>query len=500
MQGWARPCVRAILFAAASLAVTSACALRLPGGTAVQWACFVAAALLAACAVCSHPDGFVFGAAGLFGAIALKDGLLVVPAAHVNLFHVLFAGLVLAALGTTFGAYRHRPLHPESSCTRPLFIKPRGMEWGLIALLVAGLWSLVESIAPTVTLIAIARLLLMVAIALLIARLLPDERSRLIALETFVWGSLVIAALALVQWLVPCFSLGNVHVDLAAGGKGVQIRPAAFYLDPNFLAAHLTAASLVALGLASRGRKWALWVLAAAGMLGVVALTLSRSAWLAAATGVIVLAVTGGTRVRRISITVILATGLMALTLVGPSVLLTRAGSMFDTSEHSSNVTRVLMARSSLEMIADYPLFGTGLGTFDRVYPDYMIQGANPEITHPHQVILATIAETGIVGAAAFALLIITGGAAMLRVCRRRPPHERAIVAALAALGVASLFQYFLFFEVAWLLAGLLCSAAADASASANASEGEPSPRQDMESAPIASADTLTEPCPVGKK
>jgi len=70
-------------------------------------------------------------------------------------------------------------------------------------------------------------------------------------------------------------------------GRGLLI------LDPNFLAAHLTAASLVALGLASRGRKWALWVLAAVGMLGVVALTLSRSAWLAAAAGIVVLAVTG---------------------------------------------------------------------------------------------------------------------------------------------------------------------------------------------------------------
>jgi len=86
----------------------------------------------------------------------------------------------------------------------------------------------------------------------------------------------------------------------------------------------------------------------------------------------------------------------MALTLIGPSVLLTRAGSMFDMSEHSSNVTRVLMARSSLEMIADYPLFGTGLGTFDRVYPDYMIQGANPEITHPHQVIWLPLLKQGL--------------------------------------------------------------------------------------------------------
>jgi len=58
------------------------------------------------------------------------------------------------------------------------FIKPRWDGMGPHRLLVAGLWSLVESSAPTVTLIAIARLLLMVAIALLIARLLPDERSR----------------------------------------------------------------------------------------------------------------------------------------------------------------------------------------------------------------------------------------------------------------------------------------------------------------------------------
>lgn len=488
-SGPLRAFVRPALCAAMALAVAALPDLGLPGGVAAEWACFVCAAALVAVAIRSHPDGLACGAAALFVAIAAKDGVLVVESAYVNLFHVVLGGIALALVwGWSRGRMRRleQPLQPAPATggpaapatgapAAPRLTRPRGMEWGLIAFPLAGLWSLIASTAPAATLAHVARLALLVTVALLVARLLPDERSRRVALTAFVFAAVPLAAVALFQWLLPELSPGNVHYPWVPPGADVEVRPAGFYMDPNFLGAHLVVAALIALGFAGSARRWYLWAITAAGLLGVVAITFSRSAWIAAAVGVVVLVFVGGRRVRRLSIAAVLATIILGAALMGPQSLLARAESMLDTGPESSNITRILMMRSALAIVADYPVFGVGLGAFERVYPSYVLEGADTTITHPHQVALAMAAEAGIGGVAAVLVLLVTGGVAMVRVCRGRPSHERAIVAVLLALGVASFFQYFLFFEVAWLFAGLLSSAAAETAA---ATEPRPSGKE----------------------
>jgi putative inorganic carbon (hco3(-)) transporter len=53
---------------------------------------------------------------------------------------------------------------------------------------------------------------------------------------------------------------------------------------------------------------------------------------------------------------------------------------------------------SSLEMVGDFPLFGTGLGTYGDVFPAYKVRG--PDLYFAHCDLLQWFAETGLVGLA----------------------------------------------------------------------------------------------------
>lgn len=430
---------RALVLSGMALAVAV-----VPLGGALEWVRFVVAAALVAAAVLSHPDGPACAAAALFVTIALKDGALVVPGVYVGLFHVVLAGAVGAAV---IVALRRRAL-PD--------LRPRGLEWALGLLPLAGLWSLPTSLAPGQTALACARLVMLWAAALVVSRSLTDRRTLRVAVVAFAFAAVPLAVLAFLQWAFPGLGIGTVHRPAV----GAQIRPAGFYLDPSFLGAHLVLAAGASLWIAGTARRWWLWTAAAVGMLGVVALTYSRSAWLEAAAGIAVLLAIGNRRVRTVTLGVTVAAALAGAVLLGPSLVTGRALSVFDYGTESPNATRVLMARSTLAMIADRPLFGTGLKAFDVAYPGYRLPGADVSIAHPHQVPLALVAETGLAGALALGALALTGVGAMVRARRDCSPAGGAAAVGVLALGVGSFFQYFLYFEPAWLFAGLLAAAA----------------------------------------
>lgn len=430
------------MFSLASLAL---CIVPLDG--AVAWARFGVVVALAAAAVLSHRDGAIYAASALFATVGLKDGLPIVPGAYVGVFHVVLAAAIIAA--------GIRVLRGEQR----LALRLRPLEWALGLLPLAGLWSLPTSLAPGQTLASIARLLMLWAAALVVSRSLADRRAVRTAVLAFVATAVPLALLAFAQWLAPDVVIGSMH--RSGGASGVLTRPAVFYLDPNFLAAHLVLAALAALWLVGSARRWWLPVAAAVTSLGAVAITLSRSAWVSAAAGLAVLVAVGSRRVRLATVGVVVAVALGGMALIGPAAIGDRALSVFEAQSDQSNLTRMQMARSTLAMIADRPVFGTGLKAFDVAFPDYWRPGGNPVVTHPHQVPLAVVAETGVAGALALVLLLITGFVAMRSAGRDPEGLGGAVTAGIVALGVGSLFQYFLYFEPAWLYAGLLAAAAA---------------------------------------
>ncbi len=59
---------------------------------------------------------------------------------------------------------------------------------------------------------------------------------------------------------------------------------------------------------------------------------------------------------------------------------------------------RTLFWENTMPVIGDYPVFGSGLGTFASVYPAYDPEGGEMRLTHAHNDYLELMIETGILG------------------------------------------------------------------------------------------------------
>jgi O-antigen ligase len=98
---------------------------------------------------------------------------------------------------------------------------------------------------------------------------------------------------------------------------------------------------------------------------------------------------------------------------------------------------RPLYWANTVDIIGDFPIFGTGLGTFASAYNAYETRGgAEMELRHAHNDYLEYIAELGIVGAA-----ILLGGILYLAVRATLAWRKRrnAQARALALGGIVSL-------------------------------------------------------------
>ncbi len=78
------------------------------------------------------------------------------------------------------------------------------------------------------------------------------------------------------------------------------------------------------------------------------------------------------------------------------------------------------VAQYALRMWSDFPLLGSGLGSFPSVFPRYSGQGTAYSYTHAHNDYLEFAAETGAIGLGLLALIVTLSFAAALRAQRQR--------------------------------------------------------------------------------
>ncbi len=105
------------------------------------------------------------------------------------------------------------------------------------------------------------------------------------------------------------------------------------------------------------------------------------------------------------------------------------------------------IAIDALRMWKDYPVFGSGLGSFQVVFPRYSQQDLGVLYTHAHNDYLQLAAETGVVGITLLGLLVFTSLLAALRAqIMRHDPLMRAIsfaaMMAIIALGMHSAVDF----------------------------------------------------------
>lgn len=367
----------------------------------------------------------------------------------VTVYHVT----LLITLASWFRARRLRPQGPWQ-------IEYTVVHLGLLALLVAALWSLPFSYDPSATVIAFVRLAFISLFFAVAASLLGERRTADRALALLAATSAVSACVALVQYAFPGLGIGTVRT-LGTSLDPVS-RPAAFFHDPNYLATFLSLGVIVSVARAVHLRRlraalpWLLAALVSAAGLGV---TLSRTGFVGLAAGLVVCVLTAPRGRRNVLLLALVAT-VVAVTVVAPGLVVERVKSLGDVTSDRSMMTRYYMAGSTLRIARDHWVTGTGLGAYERVYPAYRHPYARPDIMQPHELVFSPVAEMGVMGLVA-QVLIVGGVLAEVASRRRRGwgTWQSAGVAGLAAILVQSLFQYYLYFEYLWLFLALTVAA-----------------------------------------
>src|SRR5216684_2506492 len=137
-----------------------------------------------------------------------------------------------------------------------------------------------------------------------------------------------------------------------------------------------------------------------------------------------------------------------------PLPFFSRVISSFDVRQ-SSNLDRIRMAEAGIEIIKDYPLFGVGPANVKEIYPLYRKHDAPRfRIPHLHNNVVQLWAERGVLGLAAYLLLI----GLFLRECVRGwrgPAKEWAEVGVVVTVGLAAAGLFEINFgdtEVFWML------------------------------------------------
>ncbi len=182
----------------------------------------------------------------------------------------------------------------------------------------------------------------------------------------------------------------------------------------NHLAGYMEMAIPISIGLMIAVRKgWAKALCGSALFLLCVALTLSlsRGGWMSGlfALGFMLVLYLVKTKKKYISLTVtaVAVTTVVVLTVLASTPVIEK----LETLTHGRDVpnwqSRTAVWAGTLDLIRDYPLLGTGPGTFPVAFTPYRPAGVNARFLHTHNDYLHFISETGILTAGIILWLIV---------------------------------------------------------------------------------------------
>jgi O-antigen ligase len=179
-----------------------------------------------------------------------------------------------------------------------------------------------------------------------------------------------------------------------------------------------------------------LYVLAAILITLALYLTYSRGAWLGIAAGFVFIALISGRRVR-IGVMAMLVVAVIA---VIPFLGTERAQSLFQSGT-GTGFFRVSVWQSGIAMIRDHPIFGVGLDNFLYQYPNYIQPDAwrEPNLSHPHNIILDFWVRLGILGIVALAWMLFEFFKRGFSQLKEIEGNNRALIIGLLASMVAAL-------------------------------------------------------------
>ncbi|MBI3812512.1 MAG: O-antigen ligase family protein [Nitrospirae bacterium] len=189
------------------------------------------------------------------------------------------------------------------------------------------------------------------------------------------------------------------------------------------------------------------WALSAAFILffGGVVSSLTRNAWLGLLAGVLVV---GGFKDRATLVrTVLLVTATVSVLMILSPGLRNRGASMGNVKSDGSNIERLNIWRTTIDMIRDRPLLGVGKGNYTTVMDQYRGRYGARAHSHAHNTLLQVTAENGLVGLLGYLYLWFVFFREMIRSLKPETGSLTrgvavGVIGALVGFHVAGLFEY----------------------------------------------------------
>jgi O-antigen ligase len=302
------------------------------------------------------------------------------------------------------------------------------LDWGVVALVVVALLSLLWAEHRRVALREFRTVILEAAVyytllrAMLPAgqRTMQDERRLWQVVDAWVLGGVLISLVGVVQAV-------SGHNLITADGLS---RVRGFYGSPNNLALYLGRVFPLTLAvLAWRQKGWRRWAygVGAALMACVLFLTYSRGAWvIGVPLSLLFLAALRGRRALAATVLIMAVAALVIVLVVGQG----RLASLLDTTE-GTTYFRLQLWQSSWAMVKDHPILGVGLDNFLYYYrTHYVLPTAWEEfnLSHPHNFVLDGWLRIGLPGLVTLFLLLVGFFQRALCAFRRAPEGSDRIL------------------------------------------------------------------------
>lgn len=144
---------------------------------------------------------------------------------------------------------------------------------------------------------------------------------------------------------------------------------------------------------------------------------------------------------------IILPIALALIYFLSPQSIKNRAVNIFSLKDES-NRFRVEFLKAGIQIIQEYPLFGTGPDTVDTIFkdPKYNLSERAKKNVHLHNNIVQTAAERGIPTLIAWLVFMVMTFLLLLKLIKNKDPtllpFAVAALGALVGLNVAGLFEY----------------------------------------------------------
>jgi O-antigen ligase len=306
------------------------------------------------------------------------------------------------------------------------------MFWWLAAYGVATVFSALNSVNPTASLVDCKQLVLFLIVPV-VYRFARGPRA-------LTFATLIISVGAL-SALIGIAQFGLLHFDNLSKRPHGNLTHYMTYSGVLMLVACAAAARLVfrreGTTFFGGSRTWTVLVMPA--LIVALALTFTRSAWVGLVAGVGVLIVL---KDRRLLAGIPLVVALAIL--IAPTSVTARMYSMFDVND-PSNKDRVAMLQSGIEIVRDHPITGVGPDMVKSVYREYRQPWAVNDLNvHLHNVPVHIAAERGLPALLVWLGFIVYLTRDLIRrlTTSRHPSLAAGALAAVAAMVAAGLFEY----------------------------------------------------------